>query len=322
MAFWQQRNSIVAIIILTSLTATTKAAEYPASSIRLIVPFPPGGSSDLTARVFMTHLSERLKQTIVIENRPGGDGMLGPTAVARSRPDGYTLLLGAPTLATVRATMKTLPIDPIKDLDAVSQLVESPYVVAVNASLPVTDLKSFVAYTKANPGKLNYGSWSTGGQLTYGFFKQLTGADLTHVGYKGEAITMAAVGANEVQAAFGTSVNVIAGIKSGTMRALAVTGNKRLSSLPEVPTTEEAGVRGFVATIWFGVFAPAGTPEDIKTMLSTELLKIAKLDDVISRLGVAGLITKASTPTEFAKFVSAEEKQWLDIARLVGITPQ
>lgn len=248
--------------------------------------------------------------------------MIAPTAVARSRADGYTLLLGAPTLATVRATMKNLPIDPMKDLDAVSQLVESPYVVTVNASLPVKDLKSFVDYSKANAGKLNYGSWSTGGQLMYGFFRQLTGADLSHVGYKGEAITVNAVAANEVQAAFATSVNVVAGVAAGTLRALAVTGSNRISSLPDTPTTAEAGVKEFVATVWFGVFAPAGTPNNIKTKLSAEIVQIAKLDDVIDRLKTVGFTPKTSTPDDFTKFVSSEEKRWLEIAATVGITPQ
>lgn len=319
---FKQSIWLSSLLVAATFSMSSTAAEYPSTIIKMIVPFPPGGSADLVARTYTRHLSERLKQTIVIENRPGGDGMIGPTAVARSRADGYTLLLGAPTLATARATMKNLPIDPTKDLDAVSQVVESPYVVTVNASLPVKDLKSFVDYSKANVGKLNYGSWSTGGQLMYGFFRQLTGADLTHVGYKGEAITVNAVAANEVQAAFATSVNVVAGVAAGTLRALAVTGSSRISSLPDTPTTAEAGVKEFVATVWFGVFAPAGTPNNIKTKLSAEIVQIAKLDDVIDRLKAVGFTPKTSTPDDFTKFVSSEEKRWLEIAATVGITPQ
>lgn len=310
------------LLVAATFSISSTAAEYPSATIKMIVPFPPGGSSDLVARTYTRHLSKRLKQTIVIENRAGGDGMIAPTAVARSRADGYTFLLGAPTLATVRATMKNPPINPMKDLDAVSQLVESPYVVTVNASLPVKDLKSFVEYTKANAGKLNYGSWSTGGKLMYGFFRQLTGADLSHVGYKGEAITISAVAANEVQAAFATSVNVVPGVKAGTLRALAVTSGSRISSLPDTPTTAEAGVGEFVATVWFGVFAPAGTPNDIKSKISAEIAQIAKLDDVIGSLKIVGFAPKTSTPEDFTNFVSSEEKRWLGIAAMVGVTPQ
>lgn len=156
----------------------------------------------------------------------------------------------------------------------------------------------------------------------YGFFRQLTGADLSHVGYKGEAITISAVAANEVQAAFATSVNVVPGIKAGTLRALAVTSASRISSLPDTPTTAEAGVEKFVATVWFGVFAPAGTPNEIKSKLSAEIAQIAKLVDVIDSLKNVGFTPKTSTPDDFANFVSSEEKRWLEIAALVGVTPQ
>lgn len=309
-------------LLACSLAVAPAAAAYPETTIKIIVPFPPGGSSDLTARLLANHLSERFKRTVIIENRPGGDGMLAPTLVARAKPDGYTLLLGAPTLATARATMKSLPIQPTVDLEGVSLLVESPYVVAINASLPATDLQSFIAYTKANPGKLFYGSWSTSGQLIYGLLKLRSGADLTHVAFKGEAVTVAALAGNEVQAVFATAVNVIPRQKDGVVRVLAVTADLRLSTLPEVPTAAEAGVKGFTPSVWFGILAPKGTQMDIKTKLSEEIAVFVKRPDTIERLRVVGFEPKASMPDEFTKFLESSEKQWLDVAAALGITPQ
>jgi tripartite-type tricarboxylate transporter receptor subunit TctC len=243
-------------------------------------------------------------------------------AVARSRPDGYTLLLGAPTLATVKITMKAPPIDPLRELDPLTQLVETPYVIAVNAQLPVVDLRQFIAYAKAHPGTLNYGTWSTGGQLTYGFFKQLTGVDFIRVGYKGEALTMTALGGNEVQVAFGTSITVMPGLKVGTVRALAVSSAKRLPGLSNIPTTSEAGLKEFNEVIWFGLFAPAGTPNDVKSRISEEIREIAAIDDVISRLRVAGFEAKTSTPGEFSEFVAGSSRKWSEVAKSMGIEPQ
>lgn len=313
---------VLGSIIAGSTSLSAFSSDYPSATVRVVIPFPPGGSSDLVARTYTTVLSERWKKTIVIENRPGGNAMLAPTAVARSKPDGHTLLLGAPTLATARATMRDLPIDPIKDLDAVTQLVETPYIVAVNASLPVSDLKSFVELTKKEPGKFYYGAWGTTGELIYGLLKERTGAELTHVGYKGEAITVNAVSANEIQAVFATSVNVIPAIQKGTIRALAITGDQRLSNLPDVPTAAEAGVADFKATVWFGIFAPAGTPESIKRKLASEISEISKIADVQTRLASVGMVAKVSDPDEFSRFLMREEQQWMKVAKTIGIVPR
>ena len=323
MAHLHSRCLILSLALLASFYAKPAMADsYPSTTIKLIVPFPPGGSADLVGRLLANHLSEKLKQPVVVDNRAGADGMMGPTIASHARPDGYTLLLGAPTLATARATMKALPINPMRDLDAVSQVVESPYVVAINASLPVSDLKSFVEYTKANPGKLHYGAWSTGGKLIYGLLKMRTGIELTHVAYKGEAVTVSALAANEVQASFATAVSVKPKIAQGTVRALVVTSDKRIASLPDVPTSAEANVQDFTPTVWFGLFAPAGTPAAIKAKLAGEVAEFARRQDAIDRLHVVGFETKSSTPEEFTKFLVAAEKQWLDVAVAAGITPQ
>lgn len=299
-----------------------EAADYPTASIKVIVPFPPGGSSDLTARLLAMHLGERFKQTVVIENRPGGEGMIGPTLAARAKPDGYTLLLGAPTLVTARATMKSLAIQPIGDLEGVSQLIESPNVVVINARLPATDLRGFIDYTKANPGKTFYGTYSPTGQLTYHLLRMRTGIDLTQVAFKGEALTVSAIVANEVQAGFVTTVTAVPRVKEGTVKALAVTANRRLPSLPDAPSAEEAGVPGFHVATWFGILAPRGTPLQIKTKLADEIAVFAKRPDTIEKLRVVGFEPKASTPDEFDRFLAASEKQWLGVAKAAGITPQ
>lgn len=320
----QSRDLIIApvLLLLTVPVVSQPAQQFPSGTVRIVVPFPPGGSTDLVARIYATQLGDRWKQTVVVENRPGGDGMLAPTAVARSRPDGYTLLMGAPTLATVQLTMKDPPIDPAKQLDPVTQLVETPYVIAINAQLPAGDLKSFIAHARANAGKLNYGTWSTGGQLTYGFFKQLTGVDFVRVGYKGEAITMTALGSNEVQVAFGTSISLAPPLQAGTVRALAVSSAGRLPTLPDIPTTAEAGLKEFNESVWFGLFAPAGTPRVVKIAIADEIAKIAVLSDVISRLRVAGFEAKTSSPDEFSEFFLRTKNKWIEVAKALDLKPQ
>lgn len=314
-------SSVLGVVALCTAIGPA-AADYPTTTMKIIVPFPPGGSTDLTARLLATHLNERFKQTVVIENRPGGDGMIGPTLAARAKPDGHTLLLGAPTLVTARATMKALSIQPLVELEGVSQLVESPNVIAINAKLPANDLRGFIAYTKANPGKIFYGTYSPTARLTYALLRMKTGIDLTQVAFKGEALTLAAVAANEVQAAFATTITVVPRVKEGTVQALAVTADKRVPSLPEVPTAAEAGVSDFIVTVWFGILAPRGTPQAIKTKLAEEIAVFAKRPDSIERLRVVGFEMKTSTPDQFSAFLAASEKRWLDVAAAAGIEPQ
>ncbi len=299
-----------------------RAADYPAGPIKLINPFPPGGATDLAGRLLATHLTNEWKQTVVVESRAGGNGMIGPTAVARSKPDGYTLLIASPSLATAAATVKDMPIDPVKELDGVSQLVETDFIIAINPSLPAKTLREFIALAKASPGKLNYGSYAAGARLSTEYFKSLAGIDLTHVGYKGEALTIQALAANEVQLVIATSVTLKEPAAKNAVRALAVSGPRRSASMPDIPTSAEAGLPAFNQMVWFGVFAPAGTPAEIKNKLSAEIANFLKQRDVIDRLHSMGLEPKGSKPDELSAFLQNEIRIAVETGKKAGIEPQ
>lgn len=311
--------------VLTSASvwaAPAAAQDYPTASVRLVIPFPPGGSTDLVGRLLAAYLGEQWKQTIVVDNRPGGNGMLGPTFVARAKPDGYTILLAAPSIATAVTTMKDMPIDPEKELEGVSQLIHTEYVLAVNSKLPVKSLAELVAYAKANPGKLNYGSFAVGSRLTSEFFKTLAAIDLVHVGYKGEALMVQAIAANEVQLGLATTVTMREPAARGEIRVLAVTGDTRSKVFPDVPTAAEAGMPAFDTSVWFGLFAPAGTPSAIKTRIAAEVAKFVKQPDVIAKMEAAGLTPRASTPEAMSRHLSVDIKRAIETAKRAGIEPQ
>lgn len=298
------------------------AQEYPTKNVTLVIPFPPGGSTDLVGRLLAKHLGDAWKRTVVVENRPGGNGMLGPTAVAKARPDGYTLLLAAPSVATAKATMKVMPIDPMKDLAPVSQLIEVPYVISVNAQVPVKSLKELIGLAKASPGKLNYGWFAVGSRLTSEFFANAAGVKLTAVGYRGEALMMAALAAGEVQVGLATPVNVLEFQAKGQIRALAVTGDKRMEKLKDVPTTAEAGVAEFNTRVWFGLFAPGRTPLDIRKKIAAEVANYAKNPEVIARLGAAGFEAKASSPEELGSLLARETERAIKLGELIKLKKQ
>lgn len=303
-----------------AMTATSaQAQQFPSGQMKVVVPFPPGGSTDLVARMFAIHLGNVFKQTVVVENKPGGGGMLGPTYVAKSKPDGLTILLAAPTIATAPATMKSLPMDPQKDLAAISQIVESPYVVSVNINVPVNSLQELIDYAKKNPNKLNYGYFATGSRLTSERFLKIAGLKMASVGYRGEALMMAATASGEVQVGMASPVNMGEYAARKQIKVLAVTTEKRLPAFKDVPTAREAGVPEFDSTVWFGMFAPAGTPIDIRRKIAAEVAVWAKQPEVISKLAGVGFAPRASTPEDMAKLLAVETQRAIDIATEVGL---
>ncbi len=309
-------------VVAAVSAAPANAQDYPSSSIRLVIPFPPGGSTDLVGRLLAAYLGDQWKQTVIVDNKPGGNGMLGPTFAARSKPDGYTILLAAPSIATAVTSMKDMPIDPEKELEGVSQLIHTEYVVAVNSKLPVKSLKELITYAKANPGKLNYGSFAVGSRLTSEYFNSIAGVDITHVGYKGEALMVAAVASGEVQLGLATTVTLKEPAARGEVRILAVTGDTRSKVFPDVPTAEEAGLPAFDTTVWFGLFAPAGTPPAIKNKIAAEVAKFVKQPDVIAKMEGAGLTPRASTPEAMSRYLSQDIKRAVETAKRAGIEPQ
>jgi len=308
--------------LLAIAPIAVQAADYPSGQVRIIVPLPTGGSSDLVARLLATHLGEKWKQTVIVDNRVGANGLIGMTAVAKSKPDGLTLLFGVPSVTTVRALVKDAAIDPVKDLEGISLVLESPYVVAISAKVPARTAQEFAAYAKANPGKLNYGTYAAGNRLIAELYRQLSGLTMEHVSYKGEPLAMAALAAGEVHMVIGTAVTMRERAAQGVIRIIAVSGDKRIPSMPEIPTAAENGLKGFDPILWFGVHAPAGTPPDIKKTISGEIAQFVKRKDVIDRLDSFGFAAKSSTPEEFQAFLARDAETWIDVAKGAGIELQ
>ncbi len=315
----------IGVAVLTAWLAfapSSRAADYPTGPVRIVVPFPPGGSSDLVARLVGAHLSAMWKQPVLVENRPGGNGMLAPTAVSKAAPDGYTLLLAPPSIASVFATMNVPPIDPQKDLSPISQLVESPLVVLVHGKTPFRTLRELVDHAKANPGKLNSGSYAMGSRLNSGRLNVAGNIELRDVGYRGEALMIAAVAAGEIEVGVASPVGLAEFLSKGQLRILAVSSAQRIPGFPDVPTAREAGLPAFDPTAWFGLFAPANTPLEIRRFVATGVAEWAKTKEAADKLETVGFVPKASTPEQMAAFLANETKSANEIAKLIGIQKQ
>lgn len=316
-----------AILFLTAIFVTlapqaSPAQDFPTGQVRIVVPLPTGGSSDLVARLLAAYLGNQWKQTVIVENRVGANGLIGMTAVAKAKPDGHTLLFGVPSVTTVRALIKDASVDPVKDLEGVSQVIETVFVVAVNGKLPARNAQDFIAHVKANPGKLNYGTYAAGNRLIAELFNQLSGLKMEHVSYKGEQPAMAALAAGEVHMVIGTAVTMREKVASGEIKLIAVSGDKRVPSLAEVQTASEQGIKGFNPVLWFGLHAPAGTSAVIKRQIANEIANFLKLPDTVSRLETFGFTGKSSSPEDFQAFLTKDTQMWVDVAKFAGIEPQ
>ena len=307
------------VLLLAQLAV---AQDYPSAQVRIIVPLPTGGSSDLVARLLANYLSERWKQTVIVDNRVGAGGMIGMTAVARAKPDGYTLLFAVPSVATVRALIKDPAIDPVKDFDGVSQVIETQFAVAIPAKIPARNAAEFAAYVRANPGTLNAGTYAAGNRLLAEYFAQLSNMKLTNVSYRGEPLAVAALIAGEVHMVIGTAVTMKEKADQGSIRVIGVSGSTRFPAFPDVPTAEEAGIRGFDPVLWFGLLAPAGTPAPVKAKIAAEVAQFVRRPDMIEKLNSFGFNGKASTPEAFHAFLAKDAQVWIDVAKAAGIEPQ
>jgi tripartite-type tricarboxylate transporter receptor subunit TctC len=311
---------LAALLVLSGGPAG--AQDYPNKPITLVVPFAPGGSSEVLSRLVGQKLTESWKQQVVIDNKPGAAGNIAMELVQRARPDGYTLILGhVGTLAVNPAMFARLPYDPINGFIAVAMLASVPNVVAVHPGLPVTTLKDFVDLARTKPGTINYGSAGNGsaGHLAMEYLRQVTKIDLTHVPYKGTGPMTTDLLAGETQATFTGALPLMPFIKDGKLRALAVGSAKRIPSLPDVPTVAESGYPGFETSQWYGILAPAGTPDAIVQKLSAEINRILRLPEVAGRLGADGSAARPMSPQDFAAFIQAEMKRWGAVVRTAGI---
>ncbi len=311
------------LLAVPALTApSAMAQQYPSKPIVLVVPFAPGGTSELISRLVAQKLTERLGQQVVVENRPGAAGNIAMEQVARAAPDGYTLILGhIGTLAVNPAMFPKLPYDAIKDFAPVSLIAAVPNIVTVNPAVPAKTLKEFLDLARAKPGSINYGSAGNGsaGHLAMEYLKRIAKTDMVHVPYKGTGPMLTDLLAGQTQATFTGSSPLIPHIKSGKLRALAVGSAMRIPSLPEVPTVAESGFAGFETAQWYGIIAPAKTPPAIIQKLSVEIAQVMKQPDVIARLSGDGTVMIGSTPNEFAAYISKEMKRWGEVVHDANI---
>jgi tripartite-type tricarboxylate transporter receptor subunit TctC len=316
----------IAASLVISLAA--QAQTYPAKVVRLVVPFAPGGSSEIIARTLAHRLSENLGQQFIVENKPGGGGNIAMQEVARAEPDGYTLMLGHvgslamnPPMFANNPAMKKPPYDANKDFIPVSLVAVVPNMFVVNANVPAKDLKEFVALARAKPGAINYGSAGNGsaGHLAFEYLKMVTGIDIVHVPYKGTGPMLTDLIAGQTQATSAGTPPLLPHVKSGKLRAIAVGTPQRIAALPDVATVAEQGHPGFETSQWYGIIVPAKTPDAIVKKLAEEIAKAARSADVLERFHNDGTIAVGSTPAEFAAFILKEQARWGEVVRKSGV---
>ena len=316
-------RSIVAVCCLLLFGGAAIAQPYPSRPVKIVVPFPPGGSNDIIARILAQKLAERDGQAFVVENRGGAGGNIGAEAVANSDPDGYTLLLTAPPPLTTNAALyKSLKFDPSQAFAPVSLVATVPIVLVVHPSVPVKDVKELVALAKANPGTLNFGSSGNGStnHLAGELLKSLTGIDIVHVPYKGAAPAMTDLIGGHIPMMFDNMPAVLPQVQSKAVNAIAVAGATRASALPDVPTVAESGVPGFEAFSWFGLAAPAKTPAPVLAKLQGDVEAILKMPDVQKRFTELGAEPGTISGDAFGKFLAEDTAKWTKIIRSSGAT--
>jgi tripartite-type tricarboxylate transporter receptor subunit TctC len=302
------------------LVPNVLAQNYPDRPVRLVIPFAPGGTSDILARLIASPLRNVLGQSVVADNRPGAGSNVGSEIVAKAAPDGYTLLIGTPALASNPALYSSVNYDPVASFAPVTLLTEIPIVLVVHPSLPAKSVGELIALAKAQPGKLNFGSSGNGGigHLVGELFKSSTGVNIVHVPYKGNGPALVDLMAGVLSLTFSDIAGASPYIKSGKMRALAVTTLQRSAMLPDVPTMTEAGVRGFQASSWFAIFAPAHTPRPIVDKLNADIVKVLRTPEINDRLTGMGFEVVGNKPEELAAFLKSEIAKWTKVVRESG----
>jgi tripartite-type tricarboxylate transporter receptor subunit TctC len=310
----------VAALLLTASAAS--AADYPARAVRVICPFPAGGTADIIARLVAQQLQEASSHPVVVENRPGAAGNIGADLVAKADPDGYTLLVSPPPPLAVNISLyKTLPFDSRTAFAHISVVAQSPSVLVVNPKTPYNSLAELIAYAKANPGKVNYASQGNGttSHLTAAMLNKAAAVNIAHIPYRGSAPALTDLLAGQVDIMFDNLGSSLTHVRSGALRALAVGSTERAEGLRDVPTMIEAGFPGFVSVAWFGAAAPARTPPDIVKFISGQIAKGLKKPETRERLAGIGVYPVGSTPQEMTKFVAEETARWRDVIEAAGV---
>ena len=312
---------------ITSITAwpvICLAQSYPTKPVRLIVPFPPGGSADILARTIAAKMTEGLGQQVVTDNRPGAGTAIGAEATAKSAPDGYTIMIGTVSSHAINPSLNPkLAYHPVRDFAPISLVASIPFVLLAHPSLPAQSVQELIALARREPGRLNYSSAGSGtsNHLAGELFNSMAGVAITHIPYKGSSPALADLLGGQVNLMFDLVLTAAPHVKAGAARALAVTSKARSSALPQVPTVAEAGVPGYEVSAWFAIFAPAGTPPAIVTRLNSEVVRVMRLPDVRERLASQGADPLTSTPEETAAYVRTELAKWSRVVAASGMKP-
>ncbi len=316
-------SKLMAVIATLGLlvAAPAFAQQYPAKTIRLIVPFVAGGSADVLGRVLAQRLTQQYGQQMVVENRPGSGGHVGAEAAARAAPDGHTIVLGTIGIHAAYTIYSKLGYDPARDLQAVAMYVDVPCILIVHPSVPVKNVKEFIALAQKKPGRLNFGTAGSGSSthMVGEWFKLVTGVNLTHVPYKGSAQAMQDLLGGQIELMFENLPTAIAQVRAGKVRALGMTSRERSPSMPEVPTVAEAGVPGFEATAWFTIAAPAKVPADIIRKLNTDMNTFLKAPEMQQRWVEMGVVPLGGAPADAEKFFVSEREKWNKVIKAAGI---
>jgi tripartite-type tricarboxylate transporter receptor subunit TctC len=313
-----------AFLLGFALALDAAAQSFPSRTVRVVIPFAAGGAVDTVGRLVSARLSDAWKQPVVVENRPGAGGLIAADLVAKAPPDGHLLLLGTIALAVTPSTYRKLPYDPMKDLVPLTQITAHALVLTVNSKLPVHSVQDLVALSKAKRGTLSYGTTGTGtsNHLLMELLNLTTGSDLLHVPYKGDAPAVAAMISGEVQAGLLPAIGVVQHAQAGRLRPLGVTGTKRTPVLPDVPTMGEAGVAGFEAPSWMGLFSPAGLPRDVTARIQGEVARVLQQGDVRERFAREGFEPIGNTPAEFNQRFMADYATYAKVVKDAHIAPQ
>ncbi len=318
------RVLLIASSGLMAAGPATAADVYPSKTIRLVVPFAPGGGSDIVARLLSPKMTEALGQTVVVDNRAGASANLGAAVVAKAAPDGYTLLLANANYTINPSLFKSLPFDPVREFAPVALLANVTNVLAIHPSIPAKSVKELISFAKAHPGQLNFASPGNGtsSHLAGELFRQVAKIEVVHIPYKGATPAITDLIAGQVSFTMASVLSVLPYAKQGRLRMLAVTTAKRSGALPDIPTISEAGLPGFEVSNWYGILATGGTPRPAVDRLNSELARIARVPDLAEKLAAQGADPATGTPEEFERFIQAELKKWAAVVRSAGINPE
>lgn len=306
------------------LSSGLAAAQYPSRPVKLVVPFPPAGATDVVGRLVAAKLSERLGESVVVDNKPGAGGAIGSDLVAKSPADGYTLLIATSSTHSIGPTLQKLPYDPIKDFAPITHVANVPNVLVVSPTLAVGSVQELVALAKSKPGQLNFASSGVGTivHLNAELFKLISGTDMVHVPYKGTALSIPDVANGNVAMLFDSLASVMPHVKSGKVKPLAVNAARRQALLPDVPTLAEAGMPQFDRYTWFGMFAPAGTPPQIVARVQREVVAALQAPDLLERFAAVGAEPVGSTPAEFVERIRSDAARWSEVIRKANVKVQ